>query len=67
MVALQNDLLRYTIVIKTARYSQAVKAIVEALNANSYSLVRLKNFWRKPGEAAGETKADTTIKPRLAR
>jgi len=54
-------------VIKTARYSQAVKAIVEALNANSYSLVRLKNFWRKPGEAAGETKADTTIKPRLAR
>ena len=52
MVGKQNDLLRYTAVIKTAKYTEAVKAIVAELNDNSYSTVHIKNFWRKPGEAA---------------
>ena len=47
-----HDVLRYTMVIPTQRYTKAVSSIVAALEKVGYSTIKCKNYWVKEGEAA---------------
>ena len=51
MVNKQTDALRYTVVFLTAEYVAGVSAALAALRAEGYTELKLKNFWRRPGEA----------------
>ena len=51
MVNKQTDALRYTVVFLTAEYVAGVSAALAALRAEGYAELKLKNFWRRPGEA----------------
>jgi hypothetical protein len=46
-----HDVLRYTMVISTKRYTGAVLRIMAALEALGYGTVKCKNYWVKEGEA----------------
>eukprot|EP01051_Picozoa_sp_SAG22_P007968 SAG22_NODE_582_length_8879_cov_2.731663_6_plen_987_part_00 len=48
----QNDALRYTVLFGADVYVTGVKAVEAALTAAGISRVKMKNFWRKPGESA---------------
>ena len=47
----QHDILRYTMVIRTKRYTKSVKEIIAALEASGYATFKCKNYWTKPGES----------------
>jgi hypothetical protein len=47
---LQNDALRYTILFDTDFYVAGVKEVERVLEGRGILQVKMKNFWRKPGE-----------------
>eukprot|EP01052_Picozoa_sp_SAG31_P038810 SAG31_NODE_5256_length_2647_cov_1.875981_6_plen_153_part_01 len=50
-LAKQNDALRYTVLFETDAYVNGAKAVRAALTQEMCTVVKMKNFWRKPGES----------------
>lgn len=51
VVRKQSDALRYTAVFTTSEYVEGVLATIGGLKQVGFEEVKIKNYWRKPGEA----------------
>ena len=51
LVRKQSDALRYTMVFTTVEYVAGVTATIEDLKAAGFAELKVKNYWRKPGES----------------